>query len=198
MWILLPLFAAVGLYLIWYARRRKKMLEAFATTHQFRIRPEHKGELQKTLDSCFSLKDKRLVRSFGQLSSLVDGDSVWLFRTVELLDLNPHAQSSSTHFSRIVALFDIPTDHDAFFVLDKSLQASSRLPGSKSPDPQVREIAKRIAKACQARHPLSVTLTRGQGLIYFEPLVTGGETIRDVNALYCIAKHLGQELSGNV
>ncbi len=197
-WILVPLFVAVGLYLIWYSRRRKKMLEAFSQTHRLRIRPEHEKELQKTLDSCFSLKDENLVRSFGQLSSLVDGESIWLFRTVELLDLNPHAQSYSTHFPRIVALFDISKDHDEFFVLDKSMQASQMLPRSNSPNPHVTELAKRIAASCKARHPLSVTLTGGHGLIYFEPLVTGGETISDVNSLYCIAKNMCEKLSEDV
>ena len=174
------------------------MLDAFAKTHQLRIRPEHEKELQKTLDSCFLLKDKGLVRSFGQLSSLVDGESNWLFRAVELLDLNPHSQSYSTHFSRIVALFDILTDHDEFFVLNKSMQASQKLPRSKSPNPMIIEITKRIAKSCKARHNLSVTLTCGHGLIYFEPLTTGGETISDVSSLYCIAKNMSEKLSGNV
>lgn len=120
-WILVPLFVAVGLYLIWYSRRRKKMLEAFAKNHQLRIRPEYTKELQKRLDSCFPLEDRGVVRSFGQLSSPVGGEPVWLFRAVELLDLNPHAQSYSTHHPRIVAVFDIPADLGEFFVLDNSM-----------------------------------------------------------------------------
>jgi hypothetical protein len=197
-WILVPLFVAVGLYLFWYSRRRKKMLEAFAKMHQLRIRPEYEKELQKTLDICFSLKDEGLVRSFGQLSSLVDGDSIWLFRAVELLDLNPHARSYTTHFPRIVALFDTSTDHEAFFILNKSMQVSQRLPRLKSPNTKVIEIARRAAASCKTRHTMSVTVTRGHGLIYFEPLVTGGETISDVNSLYCIAKNMYENLSGDV
>lgn len=46
-----------------------------------------------------------------------------------------------------------------------------------------------------ARHPVSVTLTKGHGLVYFEPLVTGGENINDVDALYCIAKNICEELN---
>jgi len=197
-WILVPLFAAVGFYLFWYSRRRKKMVEMFAKNHQLRIRPDYEKELQKTLDTFFSLKDDGLVRSFGQLSSLVEGESIWLFRAVELLDLNPHAQSYSTHFPRIVALFGNSTEHEEFFVLDKSMQTRQRLPGSKSPNIKVSEIAKQTAVSCKARHPLSVTVTRGHGLIYFEPLVTGGETISDVNSLYCIAKNMCERLSGDV
>jgi hypothetical protein len=195
-WILIPIFAAVGFYLFWYSRRRKKMLEAFAKTHRLHIRPEHKEELQKTLDSRFSLKDENRVRSFGQLSSLIDGGSMWFFRAVELLDLNPHARSYSTHFPRIAALFKVSQDYEEFFVLGRSLQAIQKLPGSSPPNPDVVEITKRIAAECHARHPLSVTLARGHGLIYFEPLVTGGEKMRDLHALYCIAKKMREELIG--
>ncbi len=154
--------------------------------------------MQKTLDRCFSLKDENLVRSFDQLSSLVDGDSVWLFRAVELLDLNPHVQAYSTHFPRIVAVFDVPKDHDEFFLMGKSMQVRPRLPGSHNPNPNVVEIVKRIAESCRARHPVSVTLARGHGLIYFEPLLTGGETLSDVNTLFCIAKKMRQELTQEV
>ena len=195
-WILLPLFAAVGLYLIWYSRRRRKMLEAFAKEHQLMIRPDYRETLQETLDNCFTIEDGGAVRSFGSLTSLISGESIWLFRAVELLDLNPNAQSYSTHFPRIVALFNITTAHEAFFVLDTSMQASPRLPGSRSPDPNIIGIIKRIAVSCKIRHPLSVTLSRGHGLIYFEPLVTGGEIICDINSLYCMAQAMSEKLSG--
>jgi hypothetical protein len=195
-WILVPLFAAVGFYLFWYSRRRKKMVEKFAKIHRLRIRPEYEKELQQTLDTFFSLKDDGLVRSFGQLSSLVKGESVWLFRAVELLDLNPHAQSYTTHFPRIVALFETSTAYEEFFVLDTSMQARQRLPGSESPNIKVIETARKTALSCKVRHPLSVTITRGHGLIYFEPLVTGGETINDVNSLYCAAREINEKLSG--
>jgi len=196
-WILVPLFAAVGFYLIWYSRRRKKMLEAFAKSHRFSLRPERITALQQTLDRCFSLPDEGLVRSFGQLSSLVDGGPIRLFRTVELLDLNPHAQSYSTNFGRIAALFAIAPDYDEFFVLDRSMQARQRLPASKSPDPEVVEVSKRITASCKARHALSVSLTSGYGLIYFEPLVTGSETRDDIDSLYRIAKNLHETFSAD-
>ncbi len=196
-WILVPLFAAVGLYLIWYSRRRRKMLEAFAATHGLRLMPEREGELQETLDACFSLKIDGLVRTFDQLSSVLVGGSIWVFRAVELLDLNPHARSPSTHFARIAALFEVSPDQDEFFLLDKSMQARQRLPGSPTPGSDVAGIVKRITASCNARHALSVTLARGHGLIYFEPLVTGGETLNDVDALYCIATSMREDLAGN-
>lgn len=195
LWILVPLFVAVGVYLVWYSHRRKKMLEAFAKTNQLAIRPEYEKELQKTLDDSFSLPGEGLVRRFGQLSSLVDGGKVWIFRAVELLDLNPHAQSQSTHFARVAALFEVPGAHDEFFVLDRSGRATPRLPGADAPHVAIAETSRRIAESCEARHTLSVTLAHGHGLIYFEPLVTGGETLKDVQSLYCIAKRMREELT---
>jgi hypothetical protein len=197
-WILTPIFLAVGLHLILYSRRRKKMLASFAKTHQLNIRPEREKELQGVLDTCFSSEDAEMLRTFGQLSSLVEGESIFLFRTVEVLDIKPHIQSYDTHFARIVALFDVSADYDEFFLLDKSLRAMKRRPEYKDSDPKIIEISKQVTASCEGRHTLSITLRRGKGLIYFEPLVTGGETINDVNSLYCIAKKMRKKLTGQV
>ena len=197
-WILVPLFVAVGIHLVLYSRRKRKMLEAFANSHQLCISPESKEELQKTLENHFSLKQEGLVRSFEQLSSIVDGGSIWIFRVVELLDLDPHAQSSSAHFSRIVALFEVAGKYDEFFIHDRSMQVKNRVSGSNPPSPLVTKITNQTASSCNARHPLSVTLAHGRGLVYFETLVTGGETMSDIDSLYCIARKLGQELGAGV
>jgi len=190
LWILVPLFAAVGFYLIWYSLRRKKMLEAFAKSHRFKLRPEREQDLQETLDSCFPLRHLGLLREFGQLAGIVEGEGVWLFRAVELLDLVPRVQADSTHYSRIVALFGTSPAFDEFFLLDRSGRATGRIPGAREPDPEVVEFTRRQAKSCQARHTLSVTLKCGYGLIYFEPFVTGGESLDDVHCLYRIAKNM--------
>ena len=195
-WILIPLFVAVGLYLVWYSARRRKMLEAFARSHQLFIRPEHLEPLDKTLKACFSLEGEGVVRSFGQLSSLVDGDGVWLFRAVELLDLNPRGATSSTHSPRIAAVFDVPADLDEFFLLDRSMRVTPRRPGSGDPRADVVEMSRRIAQSCQGRHMLSVTLSGGHGLIYFEPLVVGGESQGDIDVLYQMAQKMRDEVAG--
>lgn len=173
------------------------MVESFASMHQLRMCPQRKDQIQAELDANFALEDDSLVRSFGQLSSLVDADDVWLFRAVELLDLDPHAQSYTTHFPRIAALFDVSASHGEFFLLDPSGQPHQALPRHGSPDPTVVEIVRRAAQACSVGHTLSVTLSRGHGLIYLEPLVVGGETMTDVNTLYCVAKKIRAELAGN-
>lgn len=196
-WILIPAFVAVGLYLVWYAKRRKQMVESFANVHQLRMCPQCEAQIQAELDANFELEEEGLVRSFGQLSTLVNGDDVWIFRAIELLDLDSHAQSYTTHFPRIAAMFDVSASHGEFFVLDLSGQHHQILPQRSSPDPNVIEIVRRIVKECTLGHTLSVTLSGGHGLIYLEPLVVGGETIADVNTLYCIAKKMRVELTGD-
>ena len=75
------------------------------------------------------------------------------------------------------------------------MQIIKKLPKSKSPNPNATNISKQAAKSCKARHAISVTLKGRHGLIYFEPLVAGGETISDINSLYCIAKNMCKKLS---
>jgi hypothetical protein len=194
-WILVPLFTAVGLYLFWYSRRRKAMLEVFARRNGLQIRPGYRGRLQKRLDKAFPLEGKGLARSFSRLSSIVDGGSVWIFRAIELLDLNPHAQAYTTHHHRVAALFDVPPGYAEFFLLDKSRQARTLLPGAAAPGREVTGLVRRLAAFCKVRHTLSVTLAGRYGLIYFEPLVAGGETLEDVESLYCLAIRMRDALA---
>jgi len=95
-------------------------------------------------------------------------------------------------------LFDIPIEYEEFFVLDKSMRVIRRLPEANRPDPDLVKEVKRITGLCGSRHPLSVTLGKGCGLIYFEPLVTGGENLSDVDSLYCIAEKIRENLAGDI
>lgn len=193
-WIIVPVFLSVCAYLIWFARRRRKMLETFATAHRFDVRPDLEDDVQNVLDDCFSLHENGLVRSFGQISSVVDGGAIRLFRSVELLDLNPAGTSQSTHLPRIAALVDVADQDSASFVLDRSGRASPLIPGSEPVDSGIPNIVSRIAVASSARHGLTVTMAKGKMLVYLNPLVTGGETAADVESLYSIAKRLRDEL----
>lgn len=197
-WILVPLFLAIGVYLILYSRRRRKLLESFAREQHLRIRPERRQEIENNLNRCFSLEQPGITRNFGRLSSLIDGGSVWIFRAAELLDLDPYGSPPSTNFYRIAALFPVAgSNHDEFFLLDKHMRSYRMGPGKSPPNPEIVAMTKRIWRRCNARHPLSVTLVSEYGLIYFEPFVVGGETKNDVTSLYCIAKSMQEKLSGN-
>jgi hypothetical protein len=187
-WIIGAVFAAVGLYLVWYSQRRKKMLTTFAAKHSFAIDGNRTAKLEHSLAQCLRVGIPGIVREFGQLSTPVDAGSVQIFRAVELIDLSPNTQPDSTHFSRIAALFDIAQEYDEYFLLRKSREVANLHPFHESLDTNAVQVAADIALSCEARHTLSVTLRRGKGLAYFEPTLTGGENKADIDALYCIAK----------
>jgi hypothetical protein len=193
--ILVPLFLAVGIYLLWYSSRRRRMFETFANARGFHVDQGRAPQLVATLNHCFSLNQRGLVREFDQLTSPIAAGAVYLFRAVEILDVNPHGQSQSTHFARIIALFDVAETHEQFFMLDRSGAATARLPGAPTPTARVVEVTRHAVSEQGARHPLSITLARGKGLIYFEPLVTGGENSSDLEVLYNIALSLQDALS---
>jgi hypothetical protein len=115
---------------------------------------------------------------------------------VELLDLNPGTKAYSTHFTRIIALFRITTDVNEFFGLNKSLQITQKISGSDTLSPDVETVTKHITLSCNAPHNISITFAHGHGLIYFEPMITGGESLQDIECLYCIAKKMHVEFGG--
>ena len=187
-WIIGTAFAAVGFYLVWYSQRRKKMLTAFAAEHGFAIDRNSTAKLEHSLANCLRFGIAGIAREFGQLSTLVVAGTVQIFRAVELIDLSQDTQPDSTHFSRIAALFDISQEYDEYFLLSNSQGISNLHPIHDSPDTIAVQVATDIARSCEARHTLSITLRNGKGLLYFEPTVTGGENKADLEALYCIAK----------
>ncbi|MBR9882878.1 MAG: hypothetical protein GYB21_04125 [Oceanospirillales bacterium] len=194
LWILGPLFGAVGLYLVWYARRRRRMMRAFAREHQFPVKRTLLKPLQHCLDTAFALPQSDAVRSFGELSCVVDAGKAWLFLTVELLDLRRYGQTGSTHFARMAAVFKVSADLDAFFLIDMHGKVINRITQEPEVLPRVATAAHEAMREAGAGHTLSVTLANGYGLVYFEPLATGGEEPADLEALCKIALSLHARL----
>ena len=197
-WILVPLFIAVGIHLALYSRRRKKIFKKFAVSHHLSFKPELQRKLQNILDTSFHLKQEGLSRSFGQLSNILFNGSIWIFRAVELLDLDPNSQPYSTHFPRVVALFKAPLSLEEFFLLDKSLDITTRLPDSPVPSSEVTGCVEDCFNLHNPLpHSLSVSFSGGYGLVYFEPLIVGGETLSDINSLYSIANEFYEKLGND-
>ena len=86
---------------------------------------------------------------------------------------------------------------EEFFIMDKSLYAMQRLKGAVSSNTDAVKTVRKIMMAVKPRHPLSVTFSKGNAVIYFEPFVTGGEKFEDVEALYLIAKKMKAELANS-
>ncbi|MBV1789814.1 hypothetical protein KQ940_17295 [Marinobacterium sp. D7] len=193
-WILLPLFATVGLYLIWYARRRRRMMARFAREKGLSIRRDYRKPLQRCLDNAFALPQTEATRSFGQLAAIVDAEKAWLFLAVELLDLSRYGQAQSTHFPRLAALFKVRPELEGFFLIDTLGRVEDLVPEIPPAKPGVVTAAHEAMKAHGAGHTLSVTLSNGYGLIYFEPRITGAGDRADLESLYGIAIELNKRL----
>ncbi|GGC05821.1 hypothetical protein GCM10011352_35020 [Marinobacterium zhoushanense] len=194
LWILLPLFTLVGLYLIWYARRRRRLMARFARERELPIRRDYRKPLQRCLDNAFALPQADATRSFGQLAAIVDAEKAWLFLAVELLDLSRYGQAQSSHSPRLAALFKVRPELDAFFLVDTVGRVEDRLPEIPPAKPGVVTAVHEAMKGSGAGHTLSVTLSKGYGLIYFEPRITGAEDRADLESLYGIAIELHKRL----
>lgn len=133
-------FAAVGLYLIWYSRRRKRMLAVFAAEHGFSRNRMGAAQLERLLSECLSFNVAGIVREFGQLSNSVDAGSIAIFQAVQLIDLSPDTQPNSTHFSRLAALFDIAPEYDEYFLLRSSQEILNLHPIHGSPDMKIAQV----------------------------------------------------------
>lgn len=190
-WILVPIFLALALYLIWYSRRTRRLISDFARAKNLRYRRGDDGRLAAALDEALRFEQPGLVRSFGQIRDIVyDDDTVVLFRTVELLDLSPYGSSQTTHQSRVATTFEVSDRYDLFVLVHPDLHWQSRLgSGSAVPKEDVAVIRGVLEKR-PPRCPLSVTLKRGRGLVYLEPRVTGSVKSKDLDYLIATGQGL--------
>lgn len=193
-WILIPLFAAVGLYLLWYTHRRKRMMTAFARHHGLRVDDGPGDGVQRLLDRQFRIAGQGMTRGFSRIRSVVDDGDVQLFRATELLDLNPYGEAASSHHGRIAALFGADGAPDGFFLLHTSGECVSRIPAA-TPDDVLVARCRAAARDCGVRHTLSLTFAGAKCLAYLEPRVIGGESPADVEALYCLSRRLRRALA---
>jgi hypothetical protein len=190
-WILLPLFAALGVYLVWYSSRARRLVEAFARARGLRYERRDDGQLAAALDSALGFEEEGLVRAFDRVQDIVhQGDSVALFRAVELLDLSPYGTAQSTHFSRVGVTFEVSGEHDVFVLVSPNLMIQSRLGSERAGPEKTVELIRSLFSERPPRCPLSITLKRGRGLVYLEPYVTGSVKAEDLDYLVVAGQSL--------
>lgn len=195
-YVLIPLFVAVGVYLIWYSRRARRLMMAYARENGVRYRREDEGQLAAMLDKALGFEEPGLVRSFGQVGDIVDDkDSVQLFRTVELLDLSRYGTGQSTHFSRVAATSPASTDIELFAVVSPDLRCQSRLGSGGGVPQQGAAVIQSVLAHRRPRCPLSVTVKGRRALLYLEPHVTGSVKPEDLEYLAGVGRRLRAALT---
>lgn len=186
--LLVPAFVAVGLWLLYYTRRRRRLMRRVAHRHGFVHHERDRLGLEARLNRALSLQTPR-ARSFSAFRDIVQADGVTLFRATELLDLSRHGQAQNTHFGRIAATFETPPEADFHVLADRNGGLSNLDPARGRPDGDAwLHRLERVLADSPPPHALSVTARDGVGLAYLEPRVTGSESERDVEYLWRFAR----------
>ena len=185
--ILNLILVGIVAHLYFYTRHKAAIVRRFAASHNYLFQSADGGTLELQLQEAFKL-DGPAVRAFGQLSDIVTLPQGRLFRTVELLDLNRHAKSYNTHWSRVAVLFSRKVTCSGIYLIEPDLTVSQIFPADR--DSELSEVAALFKQADLAAppHPLSLTFMRGQGLAYLEPPVVGSVTNDDLGYLCEVVK----------
>ncbi len=192
--ILLPLFLAVGVYLLVYGRKRAAMMREFAARRGLKHLSGDDIGLTGELNGKFGLSGGR-ARSFSKVRDIVASDEVLLFRCVELLDLNPYRKSAATHHGRIAVTFKVPEDVDLFVSRDPDgTYRSVYPPAADLSRERLFPAIKEVVEKDPPPHVLSMTFREGRALLYLLPLVVGSEKREDLDYLFRTAERLSSTL----
>jgi hypothetical protein len=193
-WILGIAFAALGIYLYIYSQKRRRLVREFASSKGLSYSREDQGNLERDLEEAFSFDRPGITRNFGRIRDVVLYEGITMFRTTELLDLNPHGSSQNTHFGRIAVYFDAPVGSEMFFLVSPELEYSNRHPTEPIPNTAPFFIKiKDTLETSPPSHYLSVTSMRGEAILYLQPAF-GSEKREDLEYLLELAGTLYRRL----
>lgn len=190
-------FAAVGLHLAVYSRRRSGVFRRFAAARGYPHTERDDGSLERQLDRAFEISEPGCARAFSQVRDIVCLPIGKLFRAVELIDLNPHASAESPHHARAAVVFPGTPEWSGVFHVTSDLRVHQRYP--REPDPATDRLPGLLRQVGIALppHPLSLTFMRGQGLAYLEPTLTGSITETHLTYLSDLAERFAHHFSGS-
>lgn len=185
-------FAAVGVHLVLYSRRRSGVVRRFAQSRGYGYEERDEGSLERQLDRAFGIEEPGVTRTFGQVRDIVSLPAGKLFRAVELLDLNPHGSRESSHQSRTAILFEGVPEWSGVFHVTPELGVQQRYPlGNDDETDRLRQLLEGVGVSSPP-HALSLTFQRGHGIAYLEPAVTGSVTEAHLTYLVDLAGRLSR------
>lgn len=190
--IIIPVFAALGIYLYLYGRKKSKMLKNFASSRGLMYQKSDNGKLEEELSQTLRLKTP-YARSFFKVRDIVSDGEVSLFRVTELLDLNPYGTAQNPHSARIAVTFNTVLESNLFFMAKNMDNFINLFPGSKKEPLETNpdfDKLKNIIIQNPTAHPLTITVMNGKFLAYLEPFRTGSEKESDIGYLFDLAKKI--------
>ncbi len=190
-------FAAVGLHLVVYSRRRAGVVRRFAESRGYSHADRDDGSLEHQLERAFEIENAGCARAFSQVRDIVCLPSGKLFRAVELIDLNPHASVDSPHHARVAVVFPCAPECSGVFYVASDLVVHQQYPQKR--DPATARLSDLFPEAGLASppYPLSLTFMRGHGLAYLEPPVTGSVTEGHLTYLADLAERFAGRFPGS-
>ncbi len=193
--ILIILFLAVGVHLVIYSNKRKKMLEKFAKKNNLKEVSKDNKSLEAQLNQRHAIKENGFLRTFMKIRDIIGDGDIFLFRGIELLDLNPYGNPETSHQNHIYISFDVPEEIDLFFIMDKNGKVSNLYPKDKVVEKD--EYFKKIRPVIQNqiyKKSITISLRGGKALINTNPLVTGKETEEDLEYLLVCGRAIKSKL----
>jgi hypothetical protein len=190
-------FGLVGVHLVLYSRRQSRLVRRFAESRSYRYSERDDGRLERELSGGFELRESACRRAFSRIRDVVFLDCGELFRAVELLDLSPHGTTENSHRARTAVRFPAGSAPAGIFHVAPDLEVHQRYPrNDRSCAGDVAGLLRRAGIGCPP-HPLSLTLVRGQGVAYLEPLVTGSLKEDHLSYLADLASRLSSTPAGD-
>jgi len=187
-YILIPAFLLVGLWLIYYNRKKSEMMRMFAAKRGLKYSRRSPG-LDDELDRVFRLETP-FARAFMLVKDVITDGPVRLMRLTELLDLSPYGTSQNTHFRRLAAYFPGPAGPDLILGFrhgGPDPRVMYPVGTNVSGDERVKRLLELVSES-PPPHPLTITLMGGRALAYLEPLMVGSEGEPEADYLLKFAK----------
>jgi hypothetical protein len=194
--ILIPIFAVLGIYLIIYNKKKSALFKNFSSARGLQYQKKDNGQLERDLSEKLKIEEPGYVRAISGVKDIIRYGEIIIFRCTELLDLYKYGNPQNTHFPRVALSFDAPQDASLFFIFyPKTGEYKSCYPSDKNlnKDKYFQNI-KSLLQNFLPPHPVSITLSRGTAFVYLEPLVVGGEKEGDLDYLLNLGKKLKEVL----
>jgi hypothetical protein len=194
--ILIPIFAAVGVYLVVYNRKKSALFKDFSSSRGLQYQKRDDGQIENALTEKLKIEEPNYVRAISGVKDIIRYGEILIFRCTELLDLYKYGNPQTTHFPRVALSFNAPQGASLFFIFyPKTGQYKSRYPTDKNlnEDKYFQNI-KSVLQDFPPPHPVTITLSLSTAFIYLEPLVIGGEKEGDLDYLLSFGKKLKEVL----
>jgi hypothetical protein len=183
---------ALGIHLFLYSKRQSRRMRQFAAVRGYPYTARDDGTVARHLEQAFRIEERGCVRAFGRLKDIVAIPNGEIFRTVELLDLNPHGSVQNSHHLRVGVRFSGLPDGYGIFHITPDLVVHRRYPLENGPGNESIRGYLSAAGISEPPCPLSLTIARGQALAYLEPVVVGSLAQSDLDYLAELAARLSR------